>query len=68
MTQAIKADPNYALAYAHMADAYRVLGLAGFANINEVWPKALKLAQKALEIDGSLAKRIFKLPRTNPVI
>ncbi len=54
--QAIKADPNYALAYAHKADAYRALGAAGFANINEVLPKALELAQRALEIDGSLAE------------
>jgi TolB-like protein/DNA-binding winged helix-turn-helix (wHTH) protein/Flp pilus assembly protein TadD len=54
--QAIKADPNYALAYAHKADAYRALGMAGFANNNEVLPKALELAQRALEIDGSLAE------------
>jgi TolB-like protein/DNA-binding winged helix-turn-helix (wHTH) protein/Tfp pilus assembly protein PilF len=54
--KAIKADPNYALAYAHKADAYRALGLAGFANNNEVLPKALELAQRALEIDGSLAE------------
>ncbi|HEY6119522.1 MAG TPA: tetratricopeptide repeat protein [Pyrinomonadaceae bacterium] len=54
--QAIKADPNYALAYAHKADAYRVLGMAGFANYNDVLPKVLELAQRALEIDGSLAE------------
>ncbi len=54
--QAIKADSNYALAYAHKADAYRVLRIAGFADNNEVLPKALELAQRALEIDGSLAE------------
>ena len=54
--QAIKADPNYALAYAHKADAYRALGAAGFANNNETCTKALVLAQRALEIDGSLAE------------
>jgi TolB-like protein/Flp pilus assembly protein TadD len=53
--KAIKADPNYALAYAHKADAYRVLG-GRFASNNEVLPKALELAQRALEIDGSLAE------------
>src|SRR4030095_9898984 len=53
--KAIKADPNYALAYAHKADAYRVLG-GRFASNNEVWPKVLELAQRALEIDGSLAE------------
>jgi len=54
--QAIKADPNYALAYAHKADAYRILGMSGFANYNDVLPKVLELAQRALEIDGSLAE------------
>jgi TolB-like protein/DNA-binding winged helix-turn-helix (wHTH) protein/Tfp pilus assembly protein PilF len=54
--RAIKADPNYALAYAHKADAYRALGISGFANNNEVLPKVLELAQRALEIDGSLAE------------
>ena len=53
---AIKTDPNYALAYAHKAGAYRALGAAGFADNNEVLPKALELAQRALEIDGSLAE------------
>lgn len=53
--KAIKADPNYALAYAHKADAYRVVG-GRFASNNEVWPKVLELAQRALEIDGSLAE------------
>ena len=54
--RAIKADPNYALAYAHKAQAYRMLALGGFANNKEVLPKALELAQRALEIDGSLAE------------
>jgi DNA-binding winged helix-turn-helix (wHTH) protein/tetratricopeptide (TPR) repeat protein len=54
--QAIKADPNYALAYAHKGAAYRKLALVGFVSDNEVWPKVLLLAQRALEIDGSLAE------------
>jgi DNA-binding winged helix-turn-helix (wHTH) protein/TolB-like protein/Flp pilus assembly protein TadD len=54
--EAIRLDPNYALAYAHKANAYRVLGLTGFANLSDAYAKSVKLAQKALEIDGSLAE------------
>ncbi len=54
--QAIKTDPNYALAYAHQADAYKTFAMAGFASPTEAFPQALILAQKALEIDGSLAE------------
>ena len=53
--QAIKKDPNYALAYAGLADSYLV------ANFNllaprEVFPKAKQAALKAVEIDGTLAE------------
>ncbi len=65
--RAIKADPNYALAYAHKADAYRTLGIAGFANYNDVLPKALELAQRALEIDGSLAEAHLQVARCDYV-
>jgi DNA-binding winged helix-turn-helix (wHTH) protein/TolB-like protein/tetratricopeptide (TPR) repeat protein len=53
---AILTDPNYALAYAGMADAYRTLASAGYAPGNEVCPKARELAERALAIDGSLAE------------
>ena len=53
---AIRTDPNYALAYAGMADAYRTLASAGYAPGNEVCPKAKELAERALAIDGSLAE------------
>ena len=53
---AIRTDPNYALAYAGMADAYRTLASAGYAPGNEVCPKAKELAERALTIDGSLAE------------
>lgn len=53
--QAIRKDPNYALAYAGLADSYLV------ANFNllpphEVFPKAKQAALKAVEIDGALAE------------
>ena len=53
--QAIEADPNYALAYAGLADAYRTQAIAAHAPSKEVCPQAKQLATRALEIDESLA-------------
>jgi TolB-like protein/Flp pilus assembly protein TadD len=58
--EAIKLDPNYALAYAHKADAYRVLFFAGFARDTEVLPQAQLSTQKALAIDESLAEALVQ--------
>jgi eukaryotic-like serine/threonine-protein kinase len=52
--QAIALDPSYALAYVGLADAYRS-SLAGDMPPTEVLPKAKEAAQKAIEIDESLA-------------
>jgi serine/threonine-protein kinase len=53
---AITADPNYALAYAEMADSYRRLGIPGFARSKEAFPQAKSIAKKALELDESLSQ------------
>ncbi|MGH9838956.1 MAG: protein kinase domain-containing protein [Blastocatellia bacterium] len=53
---AIKSDPNYALAYVGLADAYRSQGLAQEMRPTEVFPKAKEAANKAIEIDDSLAE------------
>ncbi len=53
--QAIDKDPNYALAYAGIADAYAVLSDYG-ADPNDVFPKSSAAAEKALELDPSLAR------------
>ena len=58
-TQAIEKDPNFALAYAGLADTYDLLGgpeAGGDMPPNEVLPKAKAAALKALEIDESLAE------------
>ena len=54
--QAIEKDPNYALAYAGLANAYQLLTL--FADIppQEAFPKAKQSAQRALELDDGLAE------------
>ena len=59
--QAIKADPKYALAYARMGNANRVLASAGFARPKDVLPRAQVLARKALELDESLAEAYLAL-------
>jgi TolB-like protein/Tfp pilus assembly protein PilF len=54
--QAIAKDPNYALAYAGMADSYLLLPTYGSASSQEVIPPARTAAKKALELDDSLAE------------
>jgi len=52
-TQAIETDPNYALAYAGLAESY---ALQGFTSPpNEMMPRARAAAARALAIDGNLA-------------
>ncbi len=53
--QAIARDPNYALAYASLADTYALLGVFGMRAPLEVFPKARRAAEKALSIDPNLA-------------
>jgi TolB-like protein/Tfp pilus assembly protein PilF/tRNA A-37 threonylcarbamoyl transferase component Bud32 len=54
--KAIEIDPNYALAYAGLADAYSVLGNNGLWPAEKTFPKAKAAALKALEIDDKLAE------------
>ncbi|HSP62537.1 MAG TPA: protein kinase [Pyrinomonadaceae bacterium] len=54
--QAIDIDPSYALAYAGLADAYRTSGLVGEMPATDFFPKAKAAAQKAIEIDDTLAE------------
>ncbi len=54
--QAIEKDPNYALAYAGLADAYILLGVYCYVPPQESMPKAKAAAQKALQFDPFLAE------------
>ncbi|MCI0391502.1 MAG: tetratricopeptide repeat protein [Acidobacteria bacterium] len=54
--QAIKLDPNYALAYTGLADTYTILGDHGRWPPREAFLKAKTAAVRALEIDESLAE------------
>ncbi len=53
--QAIDKDPGYAMAYAGLADAYSVMSSYGF-DPSDVVPKAIAAAEKALELDPTLAR------------
>jgi tetratricopeptide (TPR) repeat protein/DNA-binding winged helix-turn-helix (wHTH) protein len=53
--QAIARDPNYALAYANLADTYALLGIFGMRAPHDVFPKARSAVEKALSIDPDLA-------------
>jgi len=54
--QAIEKDPTYALAYSGLADSYSLLAEYGFVAPKESYPRAREAAQKALEMDDTLAE------------
>jgi len=54
--QAIEQDPNYAPAYAGLADAWSVLPLYGGGAPKECSPKAEAAARRAIQLDETLAE------------
>jgi TolB-like protein/Tfp pilus assembly protein PilF len=54
--QAANVDPNYAIAYAGMADCYLLLPLYGGGVPTEMYPKATAMAQKAIALDPNLGE------------
>jgi TolB-like protein/DNA-binding winged helix-turn-helix (wHTH) protein/Flp pilus assembly protein TadD len=56
LEQAIALEPGYAQAYAELSDCYRLIQFFGAAPPEEFWPKAKAAAEKALELDDSLAE------------
>jgi len=55
-TQAIVRDPNYAQAYAGLADSYNLLREYSAMPSEEAYPRAIAAAKKAVELDDSLAE------------
>jgi tetratricopeptide (TPR) repeat protein len=55
-TQAIVRDPNYAQAYAGLADCYTLLREYTAMPDKEAYPRALAAARKAVELDDKLAE------------
>ena len=55
-TQALAKDPNYALAYAGIANSYALLQEYSARTPDDVFPKAHDAAAKALALDNNLAE------------
>src|SRR5262249_36847355 len=54
--RAVERDPNYALGYAGLAEAYNVLGGLGVISIREAHAQSVPAAMKALSLDDTLAE------------
>ena len=54
--QAVAIDPNYALAYAGLADSYVLLSTFGFLPQPEGMPKAQEFARRSMSLDDTLAE------------
>ena len=55
-TQAVSLDPEYAQAWAGLADGYTTSGYSGLKPPGDVMPRALEAARRALELGPSLAE------------
>jgi len=53
--KATEVDPSFGAAHAGLADAYTFLGFHGLAPSLQIFPKARAAAEKALELDPTLA-------------
>lgn len=54
--RALEIDPEYALAYAGIADAYSLLGYFGYLTPREAYQRSGDAARRALEIDDTIAE------------
>jgi serine/threonine-protein kinase len=62
--QAIEQDPNYALAYAGLADSYIILANWRYAPPSDSYAKAKAAALRALELDSHLPEAMTSLAYT----
>jgi eukaryotic-like serine/threonine-protein kinase len=59
--QAVEKDPNYAQAYAGLADTYNFLGEAGYIAPLQVWQNAKSAAMHAVKLDDTLPEAHISL-------
>jgi tetratricopeptide (TPR) repeat protein len=55
-TQAIVRDPNYAQAYAGLADTYNLLREYAAMPVQDAYPRSIAAAKKAVELDDTLSE------------
>jgi adenylate cyclase len=58
---ALEVDPQYALAYAGLSDAYGRLSIEGELSMEEGYERSREMAKKALEIDPDLVEALLAL-------
>jgi len=63
--RAVDLDPNYALAWAAVADCYTFLSYSGMAVPRDVMSKAMEAARRAVALDASLAEAHCALAMTS---
>ncbi len=56
LNEAIAIDPNYARAYASLANCYQLIGFYEYLPPSEAYPKAEEAARKAMSLDNSSAE------------
>jgi adenylate cyclase len=54
--KALAIDPEYALAYAGLSDAYTIICYYGLLDPGDIWPKAIENAKKAMHFGPDLAE------------
>jgi serine/threonine protein kinase/TolB-like protein/tetratricopeptide (TPR) repeat protein len=59
--QAVEKDPNYAQAYAGLADTYNFLGESGYLAPQQVWQNAKSAATHAVKLDDALPEAHISL-------
>ncbi len=62
--QAVNLDPNFALAYARIAEVYNQMPAYPYLSPHEAFPKAKAAANRALEIDPTLSEAHTALANT----
>jgi serine/threonine protein kinase/tetratricopeptide (TPR) repeat protein len=59
--KAVEKDPNYAQAYAGLADTYNFLGESGYMAPQQVWQNAKSAAMQAVRLDDTLPEAHISL-------